>query len=39
MDGRSGNAVRNEVFALYDAYREGREIRLEPPRPFHNYIK
>ena len=39
MDGWSGNSVRTEVFQLYDAYREGREPALAPPRPYHDYIK
>ncbi|HEY9402415.1 MAG TPA: amino acid adenylation domain-containing protein [Pyrinomonadaceae bacterium] len=38
IDGWSGNAIRNEVFTLYDAYRESREIQLEKPRPYQDYI-
>lgn len=38
MDGWSGNTIRNEVFTLYDAYRENREIQLKKPRPYQDYI-
>ena len=38
MDGWSGTAVRNEVFAYYNAYRRGQEAEIPQPRPYRDYI-
>lgn len=38
MDGWSGPLLLKEVFALYYALSEGREIQLGQPRPFRDYI-
>ncbi len=39
LDGRSFPIVLNEVFACYEAYSAGREVQLEPSRPFRDYIE
>jgi hypothetical protein len=38
MDGWSGTAVRNEVFALYHAFCQGRDLEIPRPRPYRDYI-
>ena len=38
MDGWSGTAVRNEVFAFYRAFCQGRELEIPLPRPYQDYI-
>ncbi len=38
LDGRSFPALLQEVFAHYAALCEGGELRLEPPRPYRDYI-
>lgn len=38
LDGWSLTLVFKEAFALYEAYCEGRELQLDPPRPYREYI-
>jgi len=38
MDGWSKYFVLHEVVRLYEAYREGRELMLEPVRPYRDHI-
>jgi hypothetical protein len=38
LDGRSRLLVTKEVFALYDAVRQGQEAQLPPVRPYQDYI-
>src|ERR1700738_4352576 len=38
LDGRSFPLVLQDVFAFYEAYCEGEELRLEQPRPYRDYI-
>lgn len=38
LDGWSRLLVSREVMSLYEAYRQGRELRVEPPRPYREYI-
>ncbi len=38
LDGRSRPIVVREVFAYYEAYCEGRDVQLEEPRPYRDYI-
>src|ERR1044072_1934796 len=38
LDGWSISSLLKEVFALYEAATEGRELRLEPIRPYRDYI-
>ena len=38
MDGWSGTAVRNEVFAYYNAYCRGQDAEIPQPRPYRDYI-
>jgi hypothetical protein len=38
VDGWSMALVFKEAFALYEAYCEGRELQLEPSRPYREYI-
>ncbi len=38
IDGWSLTLVLKEAFALYEAYCEGRELELEPHRPYREYI-
>jgi amino acid adenylation domain-containing protein len=38
VDGWSMAKVFEEAFALYEAYADGRELQLEPPHPYRNYI-
>lgn len=39
LDGRSQFTVLSEIFNTYDAICYGRDIKLEPPRPYRNYIE
>jgi amino acid adenylation domain-containing protein len=39
LDGRSHFLLLRELFDRYDALCEGRELHLEEPRPYHEYIK
>jgi hypothetical protein len=38
VDGWSMTLVFQEVFALYEAYSQGRELQLEPSRPYRDFI-
>jgi amino acid adenylation domain-containing protein len=38
LDGWSVSLVMKEVFALYEAFSRGKEIKLERSHPFRNYI-
>jgi hypothetical protein len=38
LDGWSISLLLGEVFMLYEAARGGRELQLEPPRPYRDYI-
>ena len=38
LEGRSFLMVSREVFAYYEAFREGGEITLSQPRPYRDYI-
>jgi amino acid adenylation domain-containing protein len=38
LDGRSRLLVLKELFAFYEAYCHGRELTLERPRPYRDYI-
>jgi amino acid adenylation domain-containing protein len=38
LDGRSRLLVLKELFAFYEAYCNGRELTLERPRPYRDYI-
>jgi amino acid adenylation domain-containing protein len=38
LDGRSFVLILREVFAHYEAFRAGTELRLERPRPYRDYI-
>ena len=38
LDGRSFAPILREVFAHYDAFRAGTELRLTVPRPYRDYI-
>ena len=38
LDGRSHFLLLRELFDRYDALCEGRELHLEEPRPYHEYI-
>ncbi|HYY15781.1 MAG TPA: condensation domain-containing protein, partial [Gammaproteobacteria bacterium] len=38
LDGWSLSLVLKEVLACYEAFRGGREFRLERPRPYRDYI-
>ena len=38
VDGWSQALVVNEAFKLYEGYCEGRELQLEPTRPYREYI-
>src|SRR5689334_17139003 len=38
LDGRSHHQVIKEVLSVYDAGKNGEEIKLEEPRPYQNYI-
>jgi microcystin synthetase protein McyB len=39
LDGRSHPIVINEVFAVYEANQQGKDIVLAPPRQYQNYIE
>ncbi|MGH9427181.1 MAG: condensation domain-containing protein, partial [Terriglobia bacterium] len=39
MDGRSFPTVLREVFALYEAFRSGRHMALDQPRPYRHYVQ
>ncbi|MCL5996767.1 MAG: amino acid adenylation domain-containing protein [Chloroflexi bacterium] len=38
LDGWSVPVLLQEVFAFYGAFRQGHDRRLEPPRPYRDYI-
>jgi amino acid adenylation domain-containing protein len=38
LDGWSLPVLLGEIFAFYEALRSGRDLHLEPPRPFRDYI-
>ena len=38
FDGWSQSIVRTEVLTLYEAFSQGRELELERPRPYGDYI-
>lgn len=38
LDGWSAPIVLNELLELYVSYRDGRELRLDPPRQYRDYI-
>ncbi len=38
LDGWSSGVIRKELFALYEAYTQGKDIRLERVRPYRDYI-
>src|SRR6185369_16779151 len=38
LDGWSSPLVLKEMFDFYEAFREGRELRLKPCKPFRDYI-
>ena len=38
LDGRSFPLVLREVFAFYEAFRDGQDIEIPQPRPYHDYI-
>ena len=38
LDGWSLPLVLKEVFDFYEAFRQGRELRLKPTRPFRDYV-
>jgi len=38
LDGWSQPQLLHEVMALYEGYRQGREVRLDPPKPYRDYI-
>jgi amino acid adenylation domain-containing protein len=38
LDGRSWTSILREVFAHYEAFHAGTELRLERPRPYRDYI-
>jgi amino acid adenylation domain-containing protein len=38
LDGWSVPLLMREVFAFYDAFRRGQDLRLAPPRPYRDYI-
>jgi natural product biosynthesis luciferase-like monooxygenase protein len=39
VDGRSFPIVLNEVFSIYDAQRQNKELHLPPVRPYADYIR
>ena len=39
LDGRSFMGLLREAFSLYDALREGTDVRLESRRPYRDYIE
>ena len=38
LDGWSIPLLLQEVFAFYESFRRGQDLRLGPPRPYRNYI-
>lgn len=38
VDARSFTFVLTEVFTLYEAFQQGRDIELQPPRPYEDYV-
>jgi amino acid adenylation domain-containing protein len=38
LDGRAERIVLREVFDLYDAFSDGRDLQLHSPRPYREYI-
>jgi amino acid adenylation domain-containing protein len=38
LDGWSQSLIIKEVFALYEMYAQGKEIELDEPRPYRDYI-
>ena len=38
LDGRAVHIIRREVFDLYDAFTNGRDLQLPPPRPYREYV-
>ena len=38
LDGWTLPILRKEVFAFYEAFRQGQELHLENPRPYRDYI-
>src|SRR5690349_5727385 len=38
LDGWSLPIILKEVFDFYEAFHRGRELRLKPPKPFHDYV-
>src|SRR5437867_6426611 len=38
LDARSFGLVLKEVFAFYEAFCQGRDLELAPPRPYRDYI-
>ena len=39
LDGRSRLVLLKELFALYEAFCRGRDLQLQPPRPYRDYIE
>jgi len=39
LDGWSQSLIIKEVFAFYEAYLQGKEIELDEPRPYRDYIQ
>ncbi|HLK57718.1 MAG TPA: condensation domain-containing protein, partial [Chthonomonadaceae bacterium] len=38
LDGRAFTLILNEVFACYEALQNGKELHLDSPRPYRDYI-
>jgi hypothetical protein len=38
VDARSFTLVLTEVFTFYEAFRQGQNIELQPPRPYEDYV-
>ncbi len=38
LDGRSFPIVLREIFAFYEAFRQGQDLQIEKPRPYKDYI-
>jgi len=39
VDARSFTSVLADVFTFYEAFREGRNVELQPPRPYEDYVR
>ena len=39
LDGRSRLVLLKELFALYETFYRGRDLQLQPPRPYRDYIE